>query len=173
LKTRVPGKTVAPRAVRHVHVPELAASELSYVQTSTGAAPPDVRSALEIILVDEADKTILHRGKEQHIRTGLVGIRSAFEAGRLVRRHAPDTRVRILTVGDRELVSAFEALEVSPNDVSPVLAYFEDRSLWDATSEVFSAVEAHEPHRGGRGRSPAPRDRARAARGVRPLPPIG
>jgi hypothetical protein len=106
LAPRVPGKSDAFKVARYVSAPELGASELSYVHTSSGAAPPDVRSALEVILVDEADKTIVHRGREQHIRTGLVGLRSAFEAGRLVRRHAPETRVRILALADRELVSA-------------------------------------------------------------------
>src|SRR5580704_6186964 len=86
LAPRVSGKSDAFKVARYVRAPELGASELSYVQTSTGAAPPDVRSLLEVILVDEADKTIVHRGREQHIRTGMVGIRSAFEAGRLVRR---------------------------------------------------------------------------------------
>jgi AraC-like DNA-binding protein len=145
LKPRVSGKSDAFKAARYVRAPSLGVSELSYVQTSTGAAPPDVRSALEVILVDEADKTIVHRGKEQHIRTGLVGIRSAFEAGRLVRRHAPETRVRIVALADGELASAFEALGVAPNRVPPVLAYLDDPALCTATSEVFSAVEAHEP----------------------------
>jgi AraC-like DNA-binding protein len=145
LKPRVAGKSDAFKAARYVRAPELGGSELSYVQTSTGAAPPDVRSALEVILVDEADKTIVHRRREQHIRTGLVGLRSAFEAGRLVRRHAPETRVRILALADRELASAFEALGVAPSKVPPVLTYLDEPALWAATSGVFSAVEAHEP----------------------------
>jgi AraC-like DNA-binding protein len=148
LKPRIPGKSDAFKTARYVRAPALGVSELSYIQTSTGAAPPDVRSALEVILVDEADKTIVHRGKEQHIRTGLVGIRSAFEAGRLVRRHAPETRVRIVALADRELAAAFEALGVAPNRVPPVLTYLDDPALWAATSEVFSAVEAHEPTMG-------------------------
>jgi AraC-like DNA-binding protein len=131
--------------MRYVRTPALGASELSYVRTTSGAAPPDVRSMLEVILVDEADKTIVHRGKEQRIRTGLVGVRSAFEAGRLVRRHASETRVRILTLPDADLAAAHEALGVNPRTVPPILAYLEDAALWSAASRVFAAVEAGAP----------------------------
>jgi AraC-like DNA-binding protein len=143
MKRGSPANGGSLRSVRYVRDPGLGASELSYVQTSAGAAPPDVRSMLEVILVDEADKTIVHRGKEQHIRTGLVGLRAAYEAGRLVRRHASETRVRILALADRELTSAFEALGITPNHVPPILAYLDDPPLWDATAAVFAAVEAH------------------------------
>lgn len=128
-----------------MRAPELGASELSYVETTTGAAPPDVRSSLEVILVDEADKTIVHRGREQHIRTGLVGLRSAFEAGRLVQRRTPETRVRILALADSELASAFDALGVVASLVPPTLTYLDEPALRAAASAVFSAVEAHEP----------------------------
>jgi AraC-like DNA-binding protein len=124
---------------------ELAGSELTYVLTTSGAAPPDVRSMLEVIVVDESDKTIVHRGVEHHIRTGIVGIRSAFEVGRLVRRHAPKTRVRILALADNELEAAFRLLEIKPQSIDPVLSYGEDRRLRAAAAAVFSAVESRAP----------------------------
>jgi AraC-like DNA-binding protein len=133
------------RSARHLRTAEMAGSELSYVHTTSGAAPPDVRSLFEVILVDLADKTIVHRGVEQHIRTGLVGMRSQFEAGRLVRRHAPDTRVRVLAIGDDALASACEAADLQPNALPHVLTYLEDRALFTSASAVFSAVEAKEP----------------------------
>jgi AraC-like DNA-binding protein len=133
------------RHVRFVRGPELGSSELSYVQTTAGAAPPDVRSMLEVILVDESDKTIIHRGRQQHIRSGLVGIRSAYEVGRLVRRHAPRTRVRVLALADDELTSSFEAVRIKPRDVQPTLTYLDVEALGAAASAVFSAVETRAP----------------------------
>jgi AraC-like DNA-binding protein len=130
--------------MRHVRAPGLGDAELSYVRTSAGAAPPDVRSMLEVILVDRANKTIVHRGKQQQIRTGLVGLRSAYEAGRLVRRHASETRVRILAIPSKDVTAALEALDVDPRRTTPVLAYFKDEKLWTVANEVFAAVEKRE-----------------------------
>jgi AraC-like DNA-binding protein len=133
------------RDMRHLRAPGLGGAELSYVHTSSGAAPPDVRSLLEVVLVDHADKVIAHRGKQQRIRSGLVCLRSAYEAGRLVRRHASETRVRILAIPPGELGAAFETLRIPSDRMAPVLTYFDDRELRAATAGVFVAVEAREP----------------------------
>src|ERR1700678_4060427 len=133
------------RSVRHIQPAELPGSELTYVRTTSGAAPPDVRSMLEVIVVDESDKTIVHRGVQHHVRTGVVGIRSAYEVGRLVRRHAPQTRVRVLAIADGELESAFRLLDVKARSIDPVLSYAEDRPLRVAAAAVFSAVESRAP----------------------------
>jgi AraC-like DNA-binding protein len=133
------------RSFRHVRNAALGESELSYVRTTAGAAPPDVRAQLEIILVDKANKTIVHRGVEQRIRTGMVGIRSPYEAGRLVRRHASETRVRLLTIGDQELRSALETVGKCDSNLPQVLKYIKDDALFAAAHAVFVSVEANEP----------------------------
>jgi AraC-like DNA-binding protein len=130
--------------VQHVRPPQLAGSELTYLQTTVGAVPPDVRSMLEVIVVDESDKTVVHRGKEHWIRSGVVGVRSAYEVGRLVRRNGP-SRVRIIGLANDELQAAFDAVHVEPRSVEPAVWFAEDKGLQAAASAVFSAVESHAP----------------------------
>jgi AraC-like DNA-binding protein len=136
---------VDPIRVRHVRVPGLGGSELTYVRTSPGAAPPDVRPLFEVILVDRADKRIVHRGVQQEIRTGMVGIRSPLEAGRLVRRHHPETEVRTLALGEREMNAALDAAGVRARDFPSVLTYRYDGGLFGAAAAVFQAVETQQP----------------------------
>lgn len=131
--------------MRHVRAAGLGSSELTFVRTSPEAAPPDVRPQFEVVLVDHADKRIVHRGVEQRIRTGMVGIRSPFEAGRLVRRHDPKTEVRILALGEQEMAGALEAAGVRGRDFPSVVAYGNNPSLFKAAAKVFDAVEAQEP----------------------------
>jgi AraC-like DNA-binding protein len=134
----------APSLVRHVRVAGLGGSELTFVQTSPDAAPPDVRPLFEVILVDHADKRIVHRGTEQRIRSGMVGIRSPLEAGRLVRRDDPRTEVRILALGEREMTAALEAAGLRPRDFPSVLSYRHEPSLFKAAAAVFEAVDSEE-----------------------------
>jgi len=129
------------RSVRYVKTAALGGCELSYVHTITGAAPPDVRALLEVTLVDSGDKTILHRGLRQHIHSGVVGVRSPFETGKLVQRHSPETRIRVLAIGDAEMQSACEAAGVRRRDLPSVLSYTPNRQLFAATSSIFEAVE--------------------------------
>ena len=129
------------RTICHVRSPELGDSELTYVHSWAGAAPPDVRPLLEVTLVDFADKIISHRGARQHVHSGLVGIRSPFEIGKLVRRHASDTRVRTLTLGERDLASAAELTKTRAWPPPGVLKYIDDRRLFARASAIFKAVE--------------------------------
>lgn len=134
----------APVLVRHVRAAGLGGSELTFVKTSPGAAPPDVRPLFEVILVDRADKRILHRGVEQRIRSGMVGIRSPFEAGRLVRRHDPNTEIRILALGEQEMTTALESAGLRGRDFPSVLVYRPEPALFGSAAAVFEAVDTGE-----------------------------
>jgi AraC-like DNA-binding protein len=138
---RHPGGNEPFRSARHVRLPALGGCELSYLHTSTGAAPPDMRTSLEVTLVDFGDKTVEHRGRRQRIQTGAVGLRSPYEVGRLVRRHVADTRVRVLAVGESEIAEACDAADLRPRDLASVLLYAPNRALFEAASLVFRAVE--------------------------------
>jgi hypothetical protein len=101
-----------------------------------------VRSLLEVTLVGHADKTIVHRGVQQRIRSGVVGIRSPFEVGKLVRRYEDETRVRVLALGTPEMATACEVAGVHEHELPSVLTYRRDPGLFRSASAVFSAVEA-------------------------------
>ncbi|HTB76048.1 MAG TPA: AraC family transcriptional regulator [Polyangiaceae bacterium] len=134
--------TIEPfRSVRYVKTAALGGCELSYVHTITGAAPPDMRASLEVTLVDFGDKTIVHRGVRQRIQSGVVGVRSPFETGKLVQRRAAETRIRVLAIGEAEMLSACEAAGLRPRDLPSVLCYMPNRPLFAATSSIFEAVE--------------------------------
>ncbi len=125
--------------------PILRGCDLSYLHTTTGAAPPDARALFEVTLVDFADKTILHRGTQQRIRSGDVGLRSPFEVGKLVRRHQDATRVRILALDEAELLDACDEVGCRPRDLRSVLTYGAHSRLFAVTSSVFEAMEAGAP----------------------------
>ncbi len=129
------------RSARYVRLPALGRCELSYVHTSTGAAPPDLRDLLEVTLVDFGDKTVEHRGRRQRIHTGSLGLRSPYEVGKLVRRHVADTRIRVLAIGESEIAQACEAADLRPRDLASVLLYASNPELFAAASSVFAAVE--------------------------------
>jgi AraC-like DNA-binding protein len=133
------------RSVRHVKTPALRGGDLTYLHTTSGAAPPDARALFEVTLVDRADKTIVHRGSQQRIRSGEVGLRSPFEVGKLVRRHAADTKVRILALAEPELLEACEAAGLHPRDLRSALSYGRDPRLFAAAASVFEAVESGAP----------------------------
>ena len=129
------------RSARYVRLPALGRCELSYLHTSTGAAPPDMRDLLEVTLVDFGDKTVEHRGRRQRIHTGALGLRSPYEVGKLVRRHVADTRVRILAIGESEIAEACQAAGLRPRELASVLLYATNPRLFAAASSVFAAVE--------------------------------
>jgi AraC-like DNA-binding protein len=131
------------RNVRFVRTPELKGCELSYVHSTDGAAPPDMRSLFEITLVDAADKTVTYRGNEQRIVSGLVGIRSPFEMGKLVRRHASETRVRTLALSEAEIGAAVIAAGQRMDGIPDTLAYLKAPRLFRSVGRVFSAVETN------------------------------
>jgi AraC-like DNA-binding protein len=129
------------RRVRFLRFPRLEGSELGYIQSWEGAAPPDVKPVLEVTLVDVADKIISYRGEQQHIRSGLVGIRSAFEIGKLVTRRKSETRVRMLSIGDDEVLNACEGARLRPSELPTVLAYIDAPALYTKGAAVYSAAE--------------------------------
>ena len=129
------------RSARYVRLPALGRCELSYLHTSTGAAPPDMRDLLEVTLVDFGDKTVEHRGQRQRIRTGALGLRSPYEVGKLVRRHVADTRIRVLAIGESEIAEACQAADLRPRELASVLLYGPNPELFAAASFVFAAVE--------------------------------
>jgi AraC-like DNA-binding protein len=138
------GSADEKKKVRFLRYPELQGSELAYIQSWQGAAPPDVKPVLEVTLVDFADKLIKYRGEPQHIRSGLVGIRSAFEIGELVARRRSETRVRMLSISDEELRNACEAARVPSGQLPTVLTYVAAPDLYRTGSAVFEAAEQHE-----------------------------
>src|SRR5277367_2747625 len=104
------------RSIRFLRSSALGSSELAYIRAFKGAAAPDRRRLLEISLIDRADKTIVYHGKKQRIRSGTVGIRTPYEAAKLVRHHAPETRARMLAVDDDELDACLTELKLRPRD---------------------------------------------------------
>ncbi|AKU97964.1 Transcriptional regulator, AraC family [Labilithrix luteola] len=130
-------------SIRYIRTPELKGTELHYLRTWSGAAAPGVNPHFELILVDSASKTILHRGASQTISSGFVGIRSPYETGKLARRHANETRVRIISFSHALVSSALEIAKVRKHDVPSVLRYGKDRVLRKRAEAIFTAVEAH------------------------------
>lgn len=134
---------VDKKKVRFLRLPELNGSELAYVQSWAGATPPDVKPVLEITLVDHADKVITYRNEPQHIRSGLVGIRSPFEIGKLALRRRSETRVRMLSVSNAELRDACEAAGLRAGQLPALLTYIPAPELYRRSSAVFDAAERH------------------------------
>jgi AraC-like DNA-binding protein len=129
------------KRVRFLRYPELKGSELAYIRSWQGATPPDVKPVLEVTLVDFADKVINYRGELQHIRSGLVGVRSAFEIGKLVARRKSETRVRMISIGNDELRAACEAARIPPGRLPTVLTYTKAPALYRYGSGLFEAAE--------------------------------
>lgn len=131
------------KKVRFVRLPELAGSELAYIQSWSGATPPDVKPVLEITLVDHADKVISYRNEAQHIRSGLVGIRSPFELGKLTMRRRSETRVRMLSISNAEFRDACEAAGLRLDQLPTLLTYTSAPELHRRAAAVFDAAERH------------------------------